>query len=180
MRGLRAFVVDAMIATVVVLVAAGLGIAFNLVSSRGIDPFGVYTGYGDTPLPSAEDPHPIPVVGIARPISVADARAVGGALLVDVRSAEEFTAGHIAGALSLPYSIMRMLPEDQGGGYKDEELAPLKAACTVLLYDAGDGSAETTHSQLREQLPVLRVIEGGVDAWKRAGGPWSGAGGGGS
>ena len=174
---MRGLLVDALIATAAVLVSAAIGVVFNLTAGRGIDPFGEYTGYGETPLPSAEDPHPVPPVGITKPISVTEARSEGAAVFVDVRSAEEYAAGHVAGALSLPYSILRMMPEDQGGGYTDEELAPLKAVCTVLLYDAGDGSAETSHSLLRDRLPVLRVLEGGFQAWRAAGGPLQTGGG---
>lgn len=174
---MRALLTDALIAAGVVLFASIAGILFNLVSGRGVDPFDRYEGYGETPLPSAEDPHPVPPVGIIKPIPVAEALALGGALFVDVRGAEEFAASHVAGAVSLPYSILRMMPTDQGGGYMDEELAPLKGACTVLIYDAGDGSAETTHSQLRESFPVLRVIEGGLQGWKTAGGAIQGGGG---
>ena len=173
---MRALIVDALVALLLVLAASGAGIAFNLISGRGIDPFEAYTGYGEKPLPSPESPDPLPAVGINRPIPVDQAQVASGVLFVDARTAEEFAQGHIPDAASIPYSLMRLMPAEQGGGYSEDEIAWLKSACTVVIYDAGDGSAESLQAGLREQIPVLRVLQGGVAAWREAGGAWSGGG----
>jgi len=190
MTRLRPLLLDASIALGVVLAASLLGVLVNLSAGWGIDPFAAYTGYGKAPPPTAEDPYPLPPVGLTGPLPVSEALGrIGHVLFVDTRSAEAFQAGHIPGAVSVPYSIRRMMPAEAGGGYTDDEVTTLKAACVVVLYDAGDGSAESVQSGLRERLPVLRILSDGrpdddrgkqdaIAAWKAAGGAWRGEGGG--
>ena len=172
---LRGIIGDLVFAVGVVIIAGGIGVIFNLLYERGLNPIETYNGYGRAPAPSKEEPNPLPPVGIHSKISASKAISmVRHALFVDARSKEEFEKGHIPGAVSVPYSLKRLMPKEQGGGYSDDELAVLEGACVVIVYDSGDGSAESLHADLKSRLPVFRVLDGGVDAWRRLGGPWWG------
>jgi len=169
----RSLLNDMFFAVLVVLAACSMGIVFNLSSAAGIDPFASYQGYGPAPLPTKDNPHPYPPVGLHSPISVEQALKVyGHALFVDARSKADFDQGHVPGAVNVPYSIMRLMPKEQGGGYSEEELELLKKACLVIVYDSGDGSAESLHADLKSVLPVFRVLDKGIRGWRQAGGPF--------
>lgn len=81
--------------------------------------------------------------------------------LLDVRTAEEYAAGHVAGAV--------WAPGGQAVQATDEYVAVRAAA--VVLCDGGDGRAVLTASWLRRMgLAGVRVLAGGVPAWLAAGG----------
>lgn len=85
----------------------------------------------------------------------------GGVVVVDVRPPEEFVAGHIAGALSVP------LAELSG------RIAELPVGSTVVAYCRGPYcvlSAEAVRQLRSAGVPALR-LEAGVDEWRRAGRP---------
>lgn len=98
------------------------------------------------------------------PAEAASLVDAGHALLVDVREADEFAARHIPGALSLPLSL-----PDNG---------PL--ACGMnssLIYTCQTGrrtAANAGRLQARAPGGSAFVLEGGVDAWARAGLPIAG------
>ncbi|MGC8916273.1 MAG: rhodanese-like domain-containing protein [Thermoanaerobaculum sp.] len=90
-------------------------------------------------------------------------------VFVDTRTAAEFNAGHIPGALRLELpSLQEMLTP--------ELRSALAAAQAVIIYG---GSAETDIEQLLAQalrrelpaLPVPYVLAGGIAAWQAAGFP---------
>lgn len=105
----------------------------------------------------------------------ADLCADSTVIVVDVRSAEDFAAGHIAGAYHLPCSA----------GVIDHDFSRrLTLARTILVY--GESSADTApvvESLLRRRFADVRFIEGGYKAWEAAGeacasGPCAGCSGG--
>ena len=90
-----------------------------------------------------------------------DRRDQGEVVVVDVRPAEEFAAGHISGALSVP------LAELSG------RIAELPAGATVVAYCRGPYcvlSAEAVR-QLRDAGVAAHRLDAGVHEWRRAGRP---------
>ncbi len=85
----------------------------------------------------------------------------GDVVVVDVRPAEEYEAGHIAGALSVPLA-------DLAG-----RISELPAGSTVVAYCRGPYcvlSAAAVRQLRSAGIPALR-LEAGVDEWRRAGRP---------
>lgn len=85
----------------------------------------------------------------------------GDVVVVDVRPATEFAAGHIAGALSIPLSEL------------SGRIAELPAGSTVVAYCRGPYcvlSAEAVR-QLRAVGYDAQRLDAGVEEWRRAGRP---------
>lgn len=104
------------------------------------------------------------VKGEVREISVAEAHARGaqGAVLIDVREADEWSQGHAPGALFIPRGFLEL---------RVEERVPDKAA-EVLLYCAG-GTRSALAAKALGELGYTRVfsVAGGFGQWKQAGLP---------
>ncbi|MBP7002725.1 rhodanese-like domain-containing protein [Amaricoccus sp.] len=105
----------------------------------------------------------------ATPVSAREAArwiADGEAVLVDVRSAEEFRAGHVAAALSLPLDTLPgaldalQLPAGRKLVFQCQRGARGEAACV-----ATEGTGRARYN-----------LEGGLDAWRAAGLPVIGEG----
>jgi rhodanese-related sulfurtransferase len=81
-----------------------------------------------------------------------------GAVLVDLRAANQFKDGHIAGA--------KNLPGDQIAA--DAKALEKLAAKTVVLY-CGDGAttAAAQRSLARAGAKNVYSLRGGLDAWKQ-------------
>jgi rhodanese-related sulfurtransferase len=98
-------------------------------------------------------------------IDLAGARAhfdAKTALFIDVRSGQEYTAGHIEGALSLTSPEM------------DARIQELPAGTVVIAYgDASKPEAAVRAAQIFMELGYPKVIamEGGWQAWKEVGFP---------
>jgi rhodanese-related sulfurtransferase/glyoxylase-like metal-dependent hydrolase (beta-lactamase superfamily II) len=87
------------------------------------------------------------------------ARAIGdGATLVDVRAPSEYREGHLPGALHIPVDEI------------PERARALPAGRPVLTY-CGVGERSATAASLLERAGVREVmsLEGGIEAWRRAG-----------
>lgn len=83
----------------------------------------------------------------------------GDVVVVDVRPAEEFAAGHIAGAVSMPL------------GDLTDRIADLPSDASVVAYCRGPYcvlSAEAVRRLRAAGVPAQR-LEAGVDDWRRAG-----------
>ncbi|MBV6459182.1 MAG: Inner membrane protein YgaP [Fimbriimonadaceae bacterium] len=78
--------------------------------------------------------------------------------LVDVRSADEYAAGHVPQAMNIPLEEADARINDLGSG-------PV-----ALLCQSGN-RAGMACELLREHHPNLLVVEGGTDAWVQAGKP---------
>ncbi|MDJ1158970.1 rhodanese-like domain-containing protein [Chelatococcus sp. SYSU_G07232] len=97
-------------------------------------------------------------------LSPADARRLcdGGALLVDIREADEFARERIPGARHLPLSLL-----DRA------EFAPPPGAAVIFLCRSGArtaGNAARLAARARGAAGVY-LLAGGLDAWKKAGLP---------
>ena len=112
-------------------------------------------------LPSvATNVEPAEVVGI-RPAKLRSVRSSTRVpLLLDVRTPYEYDAGHIPGAVNIPYLQL------------DERLREVRAAAAhgVVVYCMRGPRARVGESILREQsIGPLYHLDGGYLAWKKAG-----------
>ena len=94
-----------------------------------------------------------------------DARSLiseGGVTLLDVRTPEEFAAGHIAGAQNLDFYA-----EDFA-----DQLGSLDRGSSYVVYcRSGNRSGRATALMAREDFTSVTDIEGGIQAWETAGLP---------
>jgi molybdopterin/thiamine biosynthesis adenylyltransferase/rhodanese-related sulfurtransferase len=99
-----------------------------------------------------------------REVSVEEARALAGAgaVLLDVREADEWSQGHLPGAVFIPRGFLEL---------RVEEKVPDKAR-EVVVYCAG-GTRSALGAKTLEQLGYSRVasMAGGFTRWKEAGLP---------
>ena len=72
--------------------------------------------YGKTPVETAAENEKVELKGDANAARTAWKLIDEGALLIDVRSAEEFEGGHIEGALNIPHSEIDALKAAIGPG----------------------------------------------------------------
>jgi rhodanese-related sulfurtransferase len=84
------------------------------------------------------------------------------ALVVDVRDAGEYGAGHILGAKHLP--IARI---DEGAA----DLAKKKERPLIVYCDGGERSAKAAAALKRQGFTQVANLSGGLDAWRQAGLP---------
>jgi 3-mercaptopyruvate sulfurtransferase SseA len=112
------------------------------------------------------DPSAAPVARIAAAEAAALCTACSAGF-VDARSARDFAAGHVTGAVHLPPA---------GHGDEAEALARLATFHTVVVYD-GEDSCRLAESVARRLLGRglrdVRVLDGAWGAWMAAGGPGS-------
>jgi len=84
------------------------------------------------------------------------------ALLLDVRDAGEYGAGHLLGAKHLPLARI-----DEGAG----ELAKKKERPLIVYCDGGERSAKAASALKRQGFTRVAALSGGLDAWRQAGLP---------
>jgi rhodanese-related sulfurtransferase len=83
-------------------------------------------------------------------------------VLLDVRTPEEFAAGHIAGATNLNYKA-----KDFG-----QKVAELDKTKTYLVYCAvGGRSTGACEKMAKLDFPRLYNLDGGISRWQREGKP---------
>ncbi len=79
-----------------------------------------------------------------------------GALLVDLRRHDDYRAGHIAGAHSIPFEELDSHLEKLGD----------KDNCVVFYCYAGGLSAKTITKLRKAGYSNIKHLSGGIDAWK--------------
>jgi len=83
----------------------------------------------------------------------------GGAVLVDVRTAAEYEAGHIIDARSLPAGELQGKPFDGIKKFKDKP---------VLVYCENGTASAATAQKLREQgFTRVATLRGGLQSWRQ-------------
>lgn len=92
-------------------------------------------------------------------VATAMARAASGTLLVDVREQDEWDAGHAPSALFVPMSTMSDHLDDFP---KDQQF--------LVMCHSGGRSRRVTDMLLAAGFDAVNV-EGGIVAWRDAGGP---------
>lgn len=85
-----------------------------------------------------------------------------GGVLVDARSASEYRAGHIPGAVSIPYGSVQQRHGELVGYsvvivYGDDYNSPIALGMSKTLIELG--------------LPDVRTLRGGLRAWEDSGRP---------
>ena len=82
-----------------------------------------------------------------------------GALLIDVRTAEEFAAGHITGAINIPWQETDKLMDAIGPDLQRQ----------VVVYCRSGNRSTVYCNKLRKQgFESVYNLKGGVLAWQRA------------
>lgn len=84
--------------------------------------------------------------------------------LIDVRAPEEFRAAHIPGSQNVPVEWLGQVPAWALAG-EDEERG------VVLICRTGQRAAEAGRRLTDEGLPGVRVLDGGIRAWRGSGAP---------
>lgn len=80
-------------------------------------------------------------------------------LLIDVRSASEFATGHIPGAIHMPLEQV------------ESRVGDLGANLPIILICKGGQRARMAAALIETCRPEAKVLEGGTDAWSKAGLP---------
>ena len=108
----------------------------------------------------------IPILSVS-PEQVAPPLREGRAALVDVRTRGEFRAGHAAGAIVLPLGELdpSTLPDRLGDPAAGGERT------LYLICHSGDRAAQAAARLIEAGYRNLAVVEGGTEAWQRAGLP---------
>lgn len=114
---------------------------------------------GDTITSHSQDPFPVSLEEI-------DDLLAEGALLIDARSSEDFIAGHLGGAISLPL------------GQAEQMLGDFRTSVSLdiplILYCSGYGcpdSHEVGILLIQKGYTDVLVYEGGYPEWRDAGRP---------
>lgn len=84
----------------------------------------------------------------------------GTALLIDVREADEFAAGHIAGAVNLPLS-----------GFAPGAVPDAQGRTVVLQCAGGKRSGQALDRCVEARSAIDTHLAGGIAAWRGAGLP---------
>lgn len=85
-------------------------------------------------------------------------------LLLDVREADEYTSGHIPGAIHIPRGLLEFKLSN------DPNLS--SRGLKIVLYCKNSGRAALASKSLHEMGYVhIQSIAGGFDAWAQAGNP---------
>jgi rhodanese-related sulfurtransferase len=98
-------------------------------------------------------------------ISPGDAKALfdKGVVFVDVREPDEFQAGHIRGAQSIPRGTIEwMVPK---------KISKDKNASMVVYCEHGSRGALATYTLVQMGYKNVKNLEGGRAAWEKAGFP---------
>ena len=86
----------------------------------------------------------------------------GAVRVLDVRTPEEVTAGHLPGAINIDYSNEKF----------KSEIAKLDKNRTYLLYcKAGVRSEKAAMIMKEAGFTHIYALEGGIDSWQKAGKP---------
>jgi len=84
------------------------------------------------------------------------------ALVVDVREANEFAAGHVLGAKNLPLARLDA---------SSAELAKRKERPLIVYCDGGERSAKALAALKKQGFTRVANLSGGIAAWQQAGLP---------
>jgi rhodanese-related sulfurtransferase len=146
-------------ALALVALGSALGFAANAVRRDGVQPVAMARTAACTTGPD---------VAAADAVAPAEAMRLCGdpdVLVADVRPAERFAAGHVAGAIHLPCAA--------SGEVADRALARLAGRHTLIVYGQSTEEAAPVAESLRQRLPSAGVrvviLDGGFPAWDRAG-----------
>ena len=89
-----------------------------------------------------------------------EAQLTPPSVIIDVRTPREYASGHIPGAISVPLGQEQTL----------ESRWPVETA-VVLICKTGHRSQAAAATLLQLGYRQVSHLKGGMDAWRRAGGP---------
>lgn len=85
-------------------------------------------------------------------------RGSGAAIVIDVRTPEEFAAGHLPGAINMPVESF------------DPSAVPMEEGRETVLYCRSGGRSGRAATMLADYTgDTVRHLEGGITAWLAAG-----------
>jgi rhodanese-related sulfurtransferase len=146
---------------VLMVLGVGLGAAVNAVRSDGLRPAAFVAVTTCTSGAGALDTG----ISVLPPTEAVRLCGDPGVVIADVRPADRFAAGHVAGAVHLPCASS----SDAASG----PLARVGGAHTVVIYGDSTDEATPVARSLRQRLadPAAKVvvIAGGFAEWDRAG-----------
>jgi rhodanese-related sulfurtransferase len=152
-------------AVCLLLAGAALGLAVNAARPDGVrfTKFAPPNSCGAEAASSAGAP-----IGVLRPTDAVALCSDADTLLADVRPPAEFAEGHVTGAIHLPCT--------SSDSAASAALGRVAGRHTLVVYGDGTADARLVAEELarraaragRSDLRVL-VIEGGFEAWNRAG-----------
>jgi rhodanese-related sulfurtransferase len=145
-------------AAVLAIAGAGLGLAGGAARPGGLKLLAAPRAA------SCEAPAAAPT--LISPAEAARICAVSGALIADARTATDYAAGHIAGAVHLPCNT--------AGELAGATLAHLESRALVLVYGASTQEALDVATSVARRLPAgagpkIYALDGGFAAWEKAG-----------
>ena len=147
---------------VLLALGVGLGVAVNALRHDGIEPRSfqaAVTCPEAAPLVTASG------ISVLPPAEAARLCGDPGVVIADVRPADRFAAGHVAGAVHLPCAA--------SGDASSGALAQVGGAHTVVIYGDSTDEATPVARALRQRVsdPSVKVvvIKGGFAEWDRAG-----------
>jgi thiosulfate/3-mercaptopyruvate sulfurtransferase len=118
---------------------------------------------------------------LVAPAELATLIGAGEVTVLDIRSPEEYAAGHIAGALNAPYGSWRGPKENPGAHLDDVRLTERLQSLgiepgerVVVTYQGKDttdfGAAARVYWTLKSaRLTEIAILNGGLNAWTAAG-----------
>jgi rhodanese-related sulfurtransferase len=110
-----------------------------------------------------EEASPVPSI---TPAELHARQAKPFVLVVDVRTKQEYDAGHVPGALNMPYGESNELSMMVGWAGADD----------VVVYCQKGAQSRLAEAELLEGgVKGVRHLEGGFEAWKQAGLPVEGS-----
>ena len=96
-------------------------------------------------------------------VDVAEAQQIvddGGAVILDVRTPEEFAAGHLPGAININVEASDF----------DTKIAGLDESAETLVYcQTGNRSGVATDKMVELGFTDMSDLQGGIEAWAAAG-----------
>jgi len=99
---------------------------------------------------------------------VAAELSAGDAVVVDVREAEEVSAGKIPGSVHIPRGMLEFRADPTSAYHQD----PLDPSRRVILHCAGGGRSALAAAALQDMgYENVAHLDGGFNAWKDAGQP---------
>ncbi len=116
------------------------------------------------PAPTGQAPatqqQKAPMVNLTAADLLAQVKAGGKPFIVDVRTPEEFAAGHIDGAKNID---LQTIEKGIKAVPKEQEI--------VLICRSGNRSAQAYEILAQLGYTKLKNVTGGMQAWEQAGGP---------
>ena len=99
-----------------------------------------------------------------------------GVVFLDSRSREDFEAGHIPGAFSVPVAELKDTGRSASGGSLSEQLAFPQSSILVVYCEGGDCQTSVTLAKAIHDMgfPDIRILSGGWEEWSAAGLPMEG------